>query len=479
MKLRKNKLKPIRLELAGIFGSQKGLDANALREQTLELADVRDQMMKGPLDPTSFDESSTHGRAVPSWIHLPERLLEEYLIRRQQSLLGTIFRRANRFHALADRAIVLGSAAVSIGPRAIVEACSQPYWNELSRADRGSKPRLYFAAENLDNDSMQALLYLLGVHHQAVATNEADRWGCIVIDAQGEDCEPLIAMEQFLGPLRASLRNDEACLRELFFTATHLESSLHHRVEELGLPDPFPIPSPIDGPHSLLTPAGLFPAALVGINVIELLEGASWMTKHFVTAPIEENLVLRFVAANRLLNIQCGIERRVLNVWNESLRSLGNWYAQLHQRLNRIHACGIVQQSSVCGNYAQSVNPIENAKTNNTRPNQSHRFLVQNICVDSVRFDAMTATNGRNAIHSNHDSDTSNEPSNATIPEMLQQIREGTSARLRKSGVPSLDVILPSADELPIGQLVQLLMLASALESYSNDIEPGNRTPPL
>jgi glucose-6-phosphate isomerase len=479
MKLRKNKLRPIRLELAGIFGAQKGSDANALREHTLHLADVRDQMMKGPLAPSSFDESSTNGRLIPAWIHLPERLLEEYLSRRQQSLLGTIFRRANRFHALADRAVVLGSAAVSIGPRAIVEACSQPYWNELSRGDRGSKPRLYFAAENLDNDSMQALLYLLGVHHRAVATSESERWGCTIIDAEGESCEPLIAMEQFLNPLRASLRNDDALLQELFLTATVSKSPLHRRFEELGLPDPFPIPHAIDGPHSLLTPAGLFPAALVGINVIELLEGAAWMTKHFETAPIEENLVLRFAAANRLLNVQCGIERRFLNVWNERLRSLGAWYEQLHHRSNGNCAHGIIQQSSVCGNYAQSTNPSENPTTNKTLPTQLPKLLVQNICVDTVRFDALTANAGQKSIHANDDSNSSDDQSRGTIPEMLQRIREETSARLNQSGIPSLDVILPSADELPIGQLVQMLMLASALESYGIDTASKSFTPPL
>ena len=58
--------------------------------------------------------------------------------------------------------MVLGIGGSYMGARALMDACCEPYFKELSRGDRGGRPRMYFEGNNVDNDASQGLLRLLG-----------------------------------------------------------------------------------------------------------------------------------------------------------------------------------------------------------------------------------------------------------------------------------------------------------------------------
>ena len=64
----------------------------------------------------------------------------------------------------------------------------------------------------------------------------------------------------------------------------------------LGCPDVFQIPDGVGGRFSILTAVGLLPAAIMGLDIVRLLEGAAAMNEHFCTAPVGENVVLDFTA---------------------------------------------------------------------------------------------------------------------------------------------------------------------------------------
>ena len=53
----------------------------------------------------------------------------------------------------------------------------------------------------------------------------------------------------------------------------------------LGCPNVFPIPDGVGGRFSVLMPVGLLPAAVMGLDVVQLLEGAAAMNERFRTAP--------------------------------------------------------------------------------------------------------------------------------------------------------------------------------------------------
>ncbi len=113
-----------------------------------------------------------------------------------------------------------------MGARALVDTCCQPYWNELSRAQRGSRPRIYFEGNNVDNDASQGLLHLLGADTQRVAQNVDDRWGLVVISKSGGTLETAAAFRQFLAALETSCSGDRAKMAELTIPVTGMGKTL-------------------------------------------------------------------------------------------------------------------------------------------------------------------------------------------------------------------------------------------------------------
>ena len=125
---------------------------------------------------------------------LPEQQLAAYESDRQGSELGRIFRVANGMHDEIDAVVVLGIGGSYMGARAMMEACCDPYHNELSRGARGSKPRLYFEGNNVDNDASAALLCRLAAG--GYGDSEAEkRFAIVVISKSGGTMEA--AVEHF------------------------------------------------------------------------------------------------------------------------------------------------------------------------------------------------------------------------------------------------------------------------------------------
>lgn len=516
MKLRKNKLHPIRFETRGAFvpstdvavpstgvamsrsdATSVGLARSMSPSDRADWADllrrlveIRDAMTNpengGQATPlsssASMQPSSASMRQMKTgFIRFPEQALQTYLAQRQASELGKIFRAANRFQASVDRVVVIGSFAESAGARGILDACCQPYWNELSRADRGSKPRLYFAGDQLDNDAMQSLLYLLGAHRGQVAIEGSDRWGICVIDQSGQTVETEIALQHFVRALRASLGENHARLQESILAVTGPGSRLEAWARDMGLTEVFSIPEEFETPFSVLTPAGLLPAALVGVNVIELLEGAAWMTRHFAETPPEQNMVLQWVAFNHWHQSRCGFDVRVLDVGNSALEASGHWCCQLMATCLHQQGAGCVPLVTV---HTRD-NPARLQSQRLGRPNQ----IVHHWSVDEVRFDALpiapsaydsapqpvgepnedhreeASSDDVGGDDSGSHADESTPSVHRTLPQASAFAMQFNYQALLDAGRPTTRLHLPRADEQHMGQLLQMMMLATCVEA--------------
>jgi hypothetical protein len=87
-------------------------------------------------------------------------------------------------------------------------------------------------------------------------------------------------------------------------------------------PHCFPLPEGVRGARAFFTAAGLLPAALVGLDVVRLLEGAANMQRRFREAPPAENPVLALVAAHPL-------SRVFLHAQDPRLSTVIAWYETL------------------------------------------------------------------------------------------------------------------------------------------------------
>lgn len=391
------------------------------------------------------------------FIDWPDNLLAEYGQNRAQSQVGRILTAANRLAELVDRVVVLGIGGSYMGARAVFEACCHPYHNELSRDERGAKPRIYFSGHNADNDSTQALLDLLTGGHRP-ALGAIDRWGIEVISKSGGTLETAIALRQFLAALQQSLGGDDQLLRQLVIPVTGDEGKLFNLAQAAGWKERFTIPDGIGGRFSVLTAVGLLPLATAGLDIVKLLEGAAAMNARFQTAPVAENPVLNYVAVTHLMEVERGATIRVLSTWGGGLEAVGMWYDQL--------------LSESLGKQERGATPLTVVNTRDLHSRgQQHQEgrrdkLITNLIVDQPRQSPLAI--GESKL----DQDQLNALAKKTLPEVLRAAIAGTNQAYAEVGRPTTDLHLPRLDEGSLGQLFQMLMLATAVEGRLIGINP-------
>ncbi len=391
------------------------------------------------------------------FFELPERLLADYQKEREKSELGRILTTAERLKKLVDKVVVLGIGGSYMGAKALLEACCQPYYNELSRADRGGNPRIYFEGNNIDNDASQGLLHLLG---RGPADSIENRWGIVVISKSGETLETAVSFRQFTAALRESCGNDARQLAQLIVPVTGVSGRLAELSKALGCSksETFPVPDGVGGRFSVLSAVGLVPAALMGLDVVKLLEGAAAMNEHFRTTGPADNVVQKYVGTAHLLETRRGANIRVLSVWSKGLEYAGLWYDQL--------------LAESLGKQELGATPLTTVNTRDLHSRaQQHQQgrrdkLFTNVIVDRWRFDPLPV--GR----SGRDEDRLNDLAEKTLPELMSAAIQGTNEAYHEDGRPTADLHLPAGDEWSLGQFFQMLMLATVVEGRLLGINP-------
>jgi glucose-6-phosphate isomerase len=207
----------------------------------------------------------------------------------------------------------------------------------------------------------------------------------------------------------------------------------------------------------VLSSVGLLPAAVLGINVVALLEGAAAMNHHFRTAPPEQNAVLCYVNACHCAE-RTGRHIRVLCVWSKALESFGLWHDQL--------------LAESLGKHGKGATPITAVNTRDLHSRaQQHQEgtdnkLFVNVVVRQPRTDPLAV--GR----SDHDQDGLNDIASRTLPQIMDAALWGTNEALQQAGRPTLDIHLPTINEHTLGQLLQMMMLATVVEGRLIGVNP-------
>jgi len=389
------------------------------------------------------------------FIHLPQRLLAERA-NTDTSLLDAMIRSAGRLRSEIERLVVLGIGGSYMGLRALAEALQPRLWNELSRDQRQGAPRLYYEGENLDNDALQELLQLL----RAECRDPDDlmqRWGIVVISKSGGTLETAAAFRILRKELEAYYGAERAV--DYVVPITGAEGKLRDLAQQRGYRDVFPVPDGVGGRFSVFSAVGLYPAAVLGIDIAALLQGAAEMTERFATADIGDNPVLDYVATCHLWE-QRGATIRVLSTWGKRLEAVGLWYDQL--------------LAESLGKQERGTTPITVVNTRDLHSRgQQHQEgrrdrLITNVIVEHASGEPVTIPQ----VDAAENQDGLNDLAGRGVPELLAAAIAGTNEAYAGVSRPTADIRLPRLDERTLGQLLQMLMLATAVEGRLIGINP-------
>jgi glucose-6-phosphate isomerase len=436
--------------------TQHFLPATRLKELLPRLMQVRSQVA------TERDLQQVPPELQPldaGFIDLPQRTLDDHRRKGEASVLGQIIAQGKRLREEADRVVIVGIGASYFGARALFEALRSTYHNELSLEARLGIPRIYFDGNSFDNDGLQDLFDLLQTTCVDPELRE-ERWGIIVISKSGGTLETTAAYRLLRREAGEYYGSRSERLRQLIIPVTGSSGKLRDlcKAEGYGDDEIFAIPDNVGGRYTVFTPAGLLPAAVMGLDVRALLLGAAAMTKRFLDEPFERNPVLQYAGVNYLLAEEFGKPIRVLAIWSKKLEAVGRWYDHLLAESLGKHGRGPTPLTLV---ESRDLHARGQQHQDGTRDK-----IINNLVLRGPRHNPIAIG------MADRNEDDLNALSRKTLPDLLNAALQGTSQAYYEAARPTADLLLHALSEHTMGQLMQMLMLATIVEGRLMGINP-------
>lgn len=216
--------------------------------------------------------------------------------------------------------ISLGIGGSYLGLKAAQDALAPLYYNEfpLLRKDR---PRIYFEGNNLDPETLNALLKNLNPKETFV----------IVISKSGETIETKASFAVVESWLKKSVGKNYG--RQILAITDPESGTLRKRVQEEQGKDPLsfrslPLLKGVGGRYSEFN-MGLLHLAIIGAKLEDVLSGAQTMAKRCASPVLFKNPAYMYAALQTILYRQKGKSIAILMPFAESLKSTADWYCQL------------------------------------------------------------------------------------------------------------------------------------------------------
>ena len=323
--------------------------------------------------------------------------------------------------------VVLGVGPAALPVQALRSALNSPFHNLTTPGDL---PRL-IVLDNIDPD-------LVGEFLDCVDPSE-----CLfhAVTHSGSTPATLAQFQLMRAALREAL-GDEAHRSRMVVTTGAGGGELRALAQREGYAS-FDVPEGVPERFAALSPAGLVPAALLGIDTPGLLAGAQAMGELCLAEDPLVNPALGWAAACQLLRSQHAKTIAVTLSYSTRLRDLGPWTAQLIA--GALHAPTPLSAVGVSDVHSQL--PLW---TVGARDKWFTTLSVE-------KYDHSLAVPGEAE----------------TLGELFAAEREGTREALQRAGVPQIDLRFPSVNAHTLGQYFQLQQIAVALAAEFADLDVG------
>ena len=267
------------------------------------------------------------------------------------------------------------------------------------------------------------------------------RYAVVVISKSGTTTEPALAFRYVLTAMKKSALGYQP--ERIIAITDAARGTLHDLAEREGIRR-MVIPDDIGGRYSVLTPVGLLPLAIAGVDIEALLEGAR-LALEKQTNP-HSAAVAYATWRNRWY--RNGRTLEVLALYSPFMRSVGEWYKQLYGESEGKEGCGVFPVS-VCnttdlhslGQYLQEGERLF-METHVLFSGAQHEMLVPEL--EGIA-DGLEYLEGR------------------SLHEVNLAAAQATLLAHEKSGIPSAVLHLDRRDAFSLGYLIYFWELSCAL----------------
>ncbi|WP_346920543.1 glucose-6-phosphate isomerase [Clostridium sp. UBA7339] len=350
---------------------------------------------------------------------------------------------AKRIQENSKVLIVIGIGGSYLGARAVIEAMTGPFFNSMDE-DKRKVPAVYFAGNNISSTYLSQLIQLIDGKDFAIN----------VISKSGTTTEPAIAFRIFKEILEKKYGKEEAENR-IYITTDKAKGALKKLADTEGY-ETFIIPDDIGGRFSVLTPVGLLPIAVAGINIDELLQGARNGRENFSNEDVHINICYKYAAARHLL-YERGKTTEILVNYEPCLQYFGEWFKQLY---------GESQGKDGKGIFPASVNFSTDLHSMGQYIQDGMRNIFETIInVEEPQINLSIKEDEENV-------DGLNFLAGKTIDFVNKRAMEGTVLAHVEGGVPNIVINMKAVNPKALGELIYFFEKSCAIGGYLLGINP-------
>ncbi|HIY48032.1 MAG TPA: glucose-6-phosphate isomerase [Candidatus Alistipes faecigallinarum] len=374
------------------------------------------------------------GNDFLGWVHLPSSISD--------SDLDAIEAVAARLRAKADLVICIGIGGSYLGARAVLEAMSDPF--KLLHREQ-TQPTVVFAGQNISEDYTWELLDAAREHSIAA----------IVISKSGTTTEPAIAFRLIKAEIERRYGKQEAAERIVAVT-DKARGALKTLATQEGYPT-FVIPDDVGGRFSVLTPVGLLPLAVAGVDIRALVAGAQEMERATDASVAFDENPSAIYAATRNLLYAGGKKIELLGSYEPRLQYINEWWKQLYGESEGKEGKGI---------FPASVTLTADLHSMGQYIQQGERTLFETIIsVVKPAHEVKIQSDAENL-------DGLNFLAGKRISEVNRMAELGVQLAHIDGGVPNIRVEIPEVSARVIGGLLYFFEKACGISGYLLGVNP-------
>lgn len=380
----------------------------------------------------SLNAGTGPGNDFLGWLTLPDDITDQ---------LDKIEKTARHLRSVSDTTLVIGIGGSYLGARAVIEALTHSFSTILKTKHHD----IIFAGQNICEDYLSDLLEIL----------DGRNYSIIAISKSGTTTEPAIAFRILKDHLERKVGKLLAADRIIAIT-DEKKGALRSMAESNGY-ETFVIPDDVGGRYSVLTPVGLLPIAVRGLDIRMLIKGAKDMerlTRQNKNAA--SNPALLYAAARNIL-LQSGRPVEIIVGFTPKLHFMLEWWKQLYGESEGKDGKGI---------FPASVDMTTDLHSLGQYIQDGQRILFETMISVSNPEKKLTIPLEKD------DSDQLNYLAGKRLSEVNHNAELGTAMAHNDGNVPIMTLTIPRLDEYYTGQMIYFFEIACAVSGYILDVNP-------
>lgn len=367
-----------------------------------------------------LEKEANRNDKMVGWMFLPEKYDKEEVKR--------ILKAKEKIQKDSEVLIVIGIGGSYLGAKAVIDALVKK---------KDVKTEVVFVGNNMSTRYI----------NEVIAHIEDKDFSINVISKSGTTTEPAIAFRIFRQFLIEKYGVEEARKR-IYVTTDSTNGALKEIADEEAY-ETFVIPNTIGGRYSVLTPVGLLPIAVAGVDIVKMLKGAEKAMNEYLNEDIMQNNCYIYAVLRYILYSKYGKTLEIFGIYEENFRSFLEWIKQLFNESEGKNGKGIFSTSAVFTTDLHSIGQyIQEGKRNIFE-------TIINV-VDMNEEDIIMTTQ-------ENDEDNLNYLENMTLDYINKKTMEGALNAHLEGDVPSILLNLSKLDEENIGFLIYFFEKACAM----------------